>query len=256
MPERKIPMMPPLDVNALIRKAELNPLEQLQELGGCYLCPKDESGKRLGPLVGYAGRDGQGRQLVGDIYVNFALAEEIPALMFSWAKRTVSMLDPYLENIDAFLGAPRGGESFADKLAQLTNRFYLYPEKRVLELATPTSREKTELVFQRHQIKPGTRVAIVEDVMNNFTTTGKFIDLVHQQKGIVTVLVGICNRSPHIDKIYLYDDKRFPVIALVRRALPEYGQDNQAVADDVAKGNVVWKPKDEWHKLLPFIQKL
>lgn len=54
---------------------EKNPLAVLKALDGYYECPKDTAGKRLGPLVGYAGRDNLGRQYVGDIYANFAVAE-------------------------------------------------------------------------------------------------------------------------------------------------------------------------------------
>ncbi len=35
--------------------AEKALLRYLQEFGGWYECPKDSNGKRLGPLVGYAG---------------------------------------------------------------------------------------------------------------------------------------------------------------------------------------------------------
>ncbi len=52
-----------------------DPLALVERCGGYYKCPKDPSGKRLGPLVGYAGRDAQGRQFVGDEYFNFAKAE-------------------------------------------------------------------------------------------------------------------------------------------------------------------------------------
>ena len=33
-------------------------LKLVSDLGGYYSCPKDQAGKRLGPLVGYAGRYG------------------------------------------------------------------------------------------------------------------------------------------------------------------------------------------------------
>ena len=47
-------------------------LEVLSSVRGYYKCPKDRSGKRLGPLVAYAGRDENNKQYVGDEYVNFA----------------------------------------------------------------------------------------------------------------------------------------------------------------------------------------
>lgn len=247
-------MLSHYEVSDLVWDENLGVLDKLCKLDGFYLCPKDPSGNRLGPLVGYAGRDEKGRQLVGDVYANFAVAEEVPSLMLSWAQRMELLLFPYLNSIDVFLGAPRGGESFADKLGQLADRRYMYPEKRVIAVATASSRETVELVFLRHQLEPGQNVAIVEDVMNNFTTAGQLIDLVVRAGAQVTMLVGIFNRSPHVDTEFRHGDMCLPVFALVRQVLPEYMQDDPAVASDVAAGNVVWKPKDHWAFLMSAMQ--
>lgn len=72
------------DINTLIAENLGKPLELLKALGGYYLCPKDKEGNRKGPLVGYAGTyptDQGTKQYVGDIYANFALAEEHPMVM-------------------------------------------------------------------------------------------------------------------------------------------------------------------------------
>ncbi len=53
-----------------------NPLTILKKLGGYYECPKNSSGKRLGPLVGYAGTYETGKQYVGDVYIDFAKADQ------------------------------------------------------------------------------------------------------------------------------------------------------------------------------------
>jgi hypothetical protein len=43
---------------------------------------------------------------------------------------------------------------------------------------------------------------------------------------------------------------RIPVVSIVRLPINEYKQDDPAVAEDIAKGNVAWKPKPEWDRLM------
>lgn len=59
------------------------------------------------------------------------------------------------------------------------------------------------------------------------------------------------NRSIEIDKFYHSKaiDCLLPVISLVRMPVQEWKQNDPAVAEDIAKGNVVWKPKNEWNRL-------
>ena len=63
--------------------------EGLLELGkrcnAVYVCPKVGS-ERKGPLVVYAGKDGQGRNLVGDIYFNFRRIEAHPRAVQAFAE--------------------------------------------------------------------------------------------------------------------------------------------------------------------------
>src|SRR3970040_2100331 len=96
-------------------------LEALRLLGGYYECPKDPTGKRLGPLVGYAGKyeadDGSKRQYVGDIYANFAKAEERPRVYQSWADR----MKFDVPEVDVLLGMPMGGIAVAFALAPITS---------------------------------------------------------------------------------------------------------------------------------------
>ncbi len=237
------------EITDLIANRHNSPLDILQQLGGYYECPKNASGKRLGPLVGYAGTYEPGKQYVGDVYANFAIAEEYPPVMQHYAVRMYRALSEVLPDIDVFLGAPRGGESFADKLALQYSKGYRYPEKQVTALATASQREQSQLVFKRHEIEKGERVALVEDVANNFTTTAQLADLVHEYGGQAVALVCIFNRSPHIKHEFRHGGLTLPVISLVWKRMPEYKQEDPAVADDIAAGNVIWKPKDEWEKL-------
>lgn len=229
-----------------------DPLLVLRELGGYYECRKRADGTRLTPMVAYAGTYDEGKQYVGDVYANFAQAERFPAVMQHYAKSLLNKGDPkILSSIDVFLGAPEGGKSFADKLALLTGKEYCYPEKQVTKLAGEGGREQSDLVFKRHELPPDSRVAIVEDVANNFSTTKKLVQLVNEHCCAVAALVCIFNRSPHVDSEWDCDGKfTIPVFSLVRKPMPEFRQDDPAVAEDIAAGNIIWKPKDEWERLV------
>lgn len=236
-----------------------SPLELLDLCGGYYSCPKDNNGKRLGPLVGYTGRyetsDGK-KQWVGDVYANFAKAEEYPPIMKHFAEETkdkIEMKDkisPILDKIDVLCGAPIGGYAFSLMLGLVCNRRVIKAEKKTIAPATDKEREKSILVFGRHEVKKGERVAIVEDVCNNFDTTDQLIELIEKSGGEVVAIKCLLNRSLTIDHWYV--SKRnvgIPVFSLVRMPIDEYKQDDPAVTDDIAAGNVIWKPKDEWDLL-------
>lgn len=230
-----------------------NPLDTLRLCDGYYLCPKDANGKRLGPLVGYAGTydDGSGlkKQWVGDIYCNFAKAERYAHVMCSYAVQLKKAAKPHLGEIDAFCGAPIGGYTTTDYLGLVCDRPIIKAEKKVLEPANEGRREKSKLVFGRHEVQKSERVAIVEDVCNNFSTTLELIQLIEKAGGKVVAIVCLLNRSLQFDKELPYNGVNLPIISLVRIPIPEYKQDDPAVADDIARGNIIWKPKDNWDQL-------
>ena len=228
-------------------------LETLQRLNGFYECPKDPSGRRLGPLVGYAGRDAYGRQFVGDIYANFARIEGRPQDLYSFARELAALLlgRDEVKNINVYCGAPEGGKTLAVLLTLLKLCRYIYPEKKILALATGAERERSKLFWGRHEIYPGDRVVIVEDVMNNFSTTTELVQLIETSGGEVVAITGLLNRSLTIGDTFTPGSHTpIPVVALLRKPIPEYTQDDPAVAEDVARGNVVWKPKTEWLRLM------
>ena len=225
-----------------------DPLKLLHRCGGYYECPKDSKGMRLGPLVGYAGRDGQGRQKVGEVYANFAKAERHGTVLSQVA---LGLKDKLPEYGAGFCGAPEGGKALAVTLASLTFRQYIFPEKEILELKTDTSREKSRLVFARHEPFSGEKWWITEDVCNNFSTTREMVDLIESKGATVLRVVCFLNRSLTVDTTYsAREGLELPVIALVRKPIDEWEQDDPAVIQDVQEKNVVWKPKNEWDRLM------
>lgn len=236
-------------------------LETLGNCGGFYSCPKSPEGKRLGPLVGYAGRyaaaDETQKQYVGDIYANFSMAEEFAEVLKFFASCLAQRLYQHcgLESVHTFCGAPIGGYALSVALGLYTGCNMIKAEKKVTSVATALSREKSELVFARHSVKAGSRVIIVEDVCNNFSTTDQLINRILAAGADVEAIVCFLNRSLTVDTEYTFvGNLKFPVISLVRLPINEWKQDDPAVTEDVAKGNVVWKPKDEWPRLMHAMQ--
>jgi len=233
-----------------------NNISLLKECDGYYECLKDEGGRRQGPLVGYAGKydtpEGK-KQYVGDVYVNFAKAEQHAPVLGYYAEQLLHKLaierNDVLRSSTGFCGAPEGGKALAYKLADLTRLQYIYPEKEVLKVKSETGREESKLVFDRHEPDIGDIWWIVEDVCNNFSTTADLIALIERYHADVAGIVCFWNRSKEVDKVFQVGNRKFPVISLVRQDIPQYRQDDPYVAADVARGNVVWKPKNEWAKL-------
>lgn len=232
-------------------------LETLRRCGGYYSCPKDNGGKRSGPLVGYAGTysdtDFKAKQWVGDGYANFAMAEQYPPVLFHFAKKMEAGLGAVLDSIDVFCGAPLGGYDFATALGFTFDRRVIKAEKKVDILAPVGVIDRTFIAFGRHEPKKEDRVAIVEDVCNNFSTSDKLIELIKQFDARVVAIVCFLNRSLMVDDTYYSPTDShlaLPVINLVRKPIKEYKQDDPEVAEDIVRGNVVWKPKNEWPRLM------
>ncbi|MFA5745204.1 MAG: hypothetical protein WC887_03255 [Candidatus Paceibacterota bacterium] len=243
-------------MQTIIPRQGETPLDVLVKCGGYYQCPKDASGKRLGPLVGYAGRDEEGRQFVGDVYVNFAKAERHLPVLESLAcelydSRLLSLMNSDLHaKVTGFCGAPEGGKALAVELASISGKQYIFPEKKVTTAATPNSREISKLVFDRHEPDEGDFWWITEDVCNNFSTAGTMVALIESFGARVVGIVCFLNRSLEVE--FEYSPRSglvLPVLSLVRKKIDQYRQDDPTVADDVRAGNVVWKPKNEWGKL-------
>lgn len=229
-----------------------NPLVVLRNLGGYYECPKGAAGKRLGPLVGYAGKDAKGRQYVGEVYANFGEMEQWPFILRAYGQLLARNNSLSQVNVNCFCGAPLGGMTFGAIMADIQGCRYVFPEKMVTVAATASQREESKLVFARHKVIAGEKVAIVEDVANNFSTTDKLIELIQEAGATVEAIVCLLNRSLTIDAAYPSPvaGRDIPVISVVRKPIRQWEQDDLAVVEDVTKGNVVWKPKNEWPRLM------
>lgn len=231
------------------------PGEDLLELGkrcnAVYICPKVAS-ERKGPLVVYAGKDSKGRNLVGDIYFNFRRIEAHPKAVEAFAEAACKKLSEQgmLDMFDTVCGIPQGGRTFAQMLALVANKRFAYADKK----PKPTeSGKKQEYTWDLSQFdfEQGERVAIAEDVYNNFQNTDNTLSEVAVTGADVVLLVGVLNRSPVYDTTY----KGLPVIASIREAYPEYEQDDPVVIADIAAGKLEFEVKKNWKYLCAIMQR-
>lgn len=222
------------------------PFDLLGKCQGFYQALSDDD-----PVVGYAGRYGpEKKQYVGLIYGNYAKAERKGNVAMHIVRRILKKYPNVEGTGTGFCAAPLGGMSLGALLAGITGMDYIFPEKEVVVAKTPTSREQARLVFARHEVEPGTSWWIVEDVCNNFSTTEELIKLIEAAGGRVLGIICFWNRSPKFGEVFIDSQGREHLIfGLTIQAAPEYEQDNAVVAPRIAAGKVVWKPKNEWHKL-------
>ena len=235
----------------IVRKASGNFLALLEFVLGLYICP-ESNGQIKGPLVAYAGRDDQGRQLLGKIYANFAKIEENSPMIWYVAEQISQLLAAYNIHGGTFCGAPIGGYRLADTLGDVTKWRVIKAEKKVTAIATAVSREVTRLVMSRYDISPGEEIILVEDICNNFSTTDKMIELIEKAGGKVVAIVCYLNRSTKYRYYYpKYNGREIiPIIALVQQPMEEFDQDNPVAMQAIKEKNVVWEPKKEWPRLL------
>ena len=229
-------------------------LELAERCDALYICPKVQ-GIRKGPLVPYAGKDAQGRNLVGDIYFNFAMIEQHQQALLRFTDEVADKLhaQSLIKSFDTILGVPEGGRTFGQGLAYFTGKRFVYATK----LPKPTEAGKKQEYswdLSRFTFERGERVAIAEDVFNNFQNTDTMLAEVAAFGAEVVLLVGALNRSPIHSESYMPKSGPLagmflPVVASIREAYPEYEQDDPEVAADIAAGNLELNVRPNWQRL-------
>lgn len=232
--------------------------ESLLDLGkrcnAVYVCPKKD-GIRTGPLVVYAGKDDKGRNLIGDIYFNFAMIEphlEVVAAFAEKVRRKIVDAE-LLDTFDTICGIPSGGQTFGQELARITGKRFVYPQRSPKPVEVGRKQEY-DWDVSRFTFKSGERVAIAEDVFNNFQNTDSTLTQITTDGAKIELLVGALNRSPEYELEYVPKSgpcagKSLPIIASIREAYPEYQQDDPRVIADVTAGNVEFEVKKNWGRL-------
>lgn len=222
-----------------------DPIKMLFHSDGYYESTKDDKGKYIGPLAGYAGKDAGGKNYVGFTYFNFAKAEENPLVLAAYAYLLAKKIKAEVGIPDVVLGMPMGGLLLASLVARFLGCRCAFAEKKVTKLPDPEkgTKEESELVIKRHDISSGDKVVVIEDVCNNFSTTEKADAAVRARRAKVIAIATAINRSEKNTW------KRKPVSSVCHIPSGQYSQDDPEVARLIKEGKVVWKPKHDWDVL-------
>lgn len=229
-----------------VRRSDEEYLSVLKSCGGYYNVPM-VSDQPCGQLVAYSGRylDGDRQlQYVGFRYFNLATLEQFPHAAELFACGLAEAVRTALSDLDCIVGVPDGGTIIGHNTARHLDVMFVGLQKKVVALATETSKEQTKLTLGRHDIESGMRAGITEDLVNNFSTTDKAIEVVEATGAKVVGIICGLNRS---DKT---EFNGLPVISLVHLPTPQYRQDDPAVAPFIEKPGVVWDVKPNWPSLL------
>lgn len=243
-----------LDIFNLVNDEDAQALIELSVAHkALYICPKI-NGKRLGPLVVYAGKDEKGRNLVGDIYFNFSKIEESPRATRIFAEVIYQKLGcaGLINRFDTVCGVPNGGRTLGQTLAEVADKRFVYLEKS----PKPTKAgHKQEFTWElsRFELEVGERVVVLEDVFNNFQNTDSTLSVIASFGVEIVSLCGALNRSPYHQTSYRSKIADFPdeipVLAAIAQSFAEFEQDDSEVAEDIASGNVAYKVKNHWQFL-------
>ncbi|HOZ53565.1 MAG TPA: phosphoribosyltransferase family protein [bacterium] len=225
---------------------ETDPLVVLKNCDG-YYSAKNKDGKITGPLVAYAGtyetESQQKKNYVGFEYFNFAKAEENPEALDYFARSLAGKLKDLQP--DMIIGAAMGGLFLSCLVAKHLGCRLGFAEKKIVKVADPTQglKEISELIIERHEIKAGDKIIIIEDVVNNYSTTQKMQELIREKGGEFIGIGCAINRSGKS----FYEES--PVESVCFVTAQQFRQNDPAVSQLIAEDKIVWKAKQNWPEL-------
>jgi orotate phosphoribosyltransferase len=203
-------------------------------------------------MVGFSGRDKYDRQFVGDIYSNFAAIERKADYLAFVARQLKEIVLPFIDDKTIICALPMGGDKLGTALQLALGIDAIFLDKKVTALATENSRQKTQLIFGRHEIEEDTKVIYVDDAYNNWKGIKDAINATLAAGGIPTLAAGFLNRSMTVRNVYKNEELsvEIPIRTLLNEPVEEYQQDNPEVVEDVERNNVAWEPKLKWTELM------
>lgn len=227
-----------------------DPLATLKNCGGYYSAVRNN--KVVGPLVAYNGTyvtDG-GPNLVANYvgleYYDFAYAEAVPAVRKHFAKliKNKIMAKCKSNEPNLFIGAAYGGILLASELSDLfSGSNSVFTTKKVTEVKTEKSKEKSHPEITRHVLRAGSKAVIVEDVSNNKSEIDKIIALAAKQNCKVVALVCAFNRSSETEY------KGLPIISACHIPTDQWRQDSEFVVNLIQTNGIEWSPKNNFSAL-------
>ncbi len=225
-------------------------LDLLVRCGAYYNAVIDpETQNPIGPLVGYSGQyyDETSRrnlQYVGYRYFNLARLEQYPQVEAFFAAGLARLVKESFPTLHGIVSVPDGGTILGSGVAGQLDVWFIGMQKKTVKLATATAKEQTSLVFGRHEIvEKNMQVVLCEDLVNNFSTTDKAIEIVKLAGAQVVGIICGFNRSE------ITEYKRLPVVSLVHKPTPQFRQDDRAVVRHIEAVGILKNVKPNWSSM-------
>jgi orotate phosphoribosyltransferase len=221
-----------------------NFFETLKNCEGWYDCPVDrETGELLGPVVGYTADHprGDGTKWVGMHYANFSKADPYPAVLAFFGLEMAVRLQARHIIPTLVVGAPWAGVKFSQEVARQLGCRHIFAEKK---------NDGLTLGRYEDEVKSDDQVCIGEELVNNLSTTGTLKELIEDAGGTVIGIMCAINRSSPFMRFFTHaDGRQIPIAGVIEREMPQYHQDDPAVADAIRKYGLIAKPKYAWGQL-------
>jgi orotate phosphoribosyltransferase len=229
------------------------PLDTAYRLKAFYRSVQDKAtGEWLGPVVGYA----SGR--VGRVFFNYAVLEIFPHINKRFANLIVEELDRegILGLIDVVCALPMGGMKLSEAVGTVSDSRTVFLEKEVLEMKNDTAREKSRLVALRHDIEPGLRYILGEDVANRRTSMLEAGNLIEAGGGKVVGAFCFLDRAMDQSSSFtLAGGTVVPIVPLIRRPFDDFSPEDPMMVEEAAQNSFIPKPKENWRPLAAFMEK-
>lgn len=238
-----------------------NPIDILHYFHGHYLATRDSERNIISPLVGLIGTytdviDGVSREMrfVSDEYYNTAVLEQYPDIFHYLGMLLIEKHSLRLATWrpEVIVGMPMGGILLAHTLAKLLDARVIFAEKRPEYSEISPSHIISRFTMDRHDIRLGERVMIVDDVCTSYSTIKQALDILELYGAHIMGIICIVDRSTH-PLMFRGLPLSVPMFSLIQSPATLYRQDHPHVRMQVERNNVFWRPKDHWRSFMPYI---
>jgi len=230
--------------------------ELLKQKNAYYEAVIDARGALQSPLVAYTAmyeEGGQQLRHVGRHYVHFPNIERDAWALRQFVDVLINQLNEFLEDGVVLLAVPQGGIALTIALGQrLLNQGvlvrHLYMEKTDPMTVNEKSGARSKFMLRRHYIPPGSRVILIDDVLNTGSAIEFGATLVRAAHADV-MAVGCAVARNELSTLP-GRGRSTPLRSALRISAPYYRQSDVLVASAIRADQVELDPRKKWPRLL------
>jgi|GEM_PF-5998499 len=228
----------------------------LKQKQAYYEALSDARGVFQAPLVAYTTTYKEGGKdlcYMGRHYVHFPRIERDAWALRQFVDVLVNQLSEFLEDGIVLAAVPQGGVALTFALGQRLLSQGVHVQHLYIEKADPTAKaistkERSKFMLRRHHIPVGSRVILIEDVVNQGASATLATLLVREARAQV-VAVG-CGVSRNDMSSISSWGRSVPLRSALQISAPYYRQDEPFVAAAIQANEVEYHPREKWPRLI------